>query len=279
MQCLEAALGRARPGHAVNAHRFVKALEPVVAQVLDLKQAADQTPGALGDDDLSGRSHALQAGGKVRRLADHGALAGLFGADQVAHHDQPGCDSDARRQSFGRRHWQRLDRRYDREPGVYGALRRVLMRCGPAEVAEHPVAHEFGDVAAEAGNCPGHRILVGPDDVTHLLRVEPCSQRRRADQVGEHHGQLPPLGFGGNGFRRLCSFNRNRSSFGGQASDRFEQLLARTERQAKLLQITLGQLREHRPIDLVVAKDRLVSLQTQLPQPIRDVHGHPRRQS
>jgi hypothetical protein len=162
VQCLKAAFGHARPDHAVSAHGLAEALEPALAQILHLEQTADQTPRAVGDHHLSGRGQALQPGGEVRRPADDGALACLVRADEVAHHDQPGCDPDARRQSFGRRDPKPLDRRHDRKPSVHGALRRVLVGCGPAEIAEDAVAHELGDVAAEAGDRTRHCVLVRP---------------------------------------------------------------------------------------------------------------------
>ena len=60
----------------------------------------------------------------------------------------------------------------DREAGADGPFRLVLVRHGPAEVGQHAVAHELGDVAFEPGDLGGHGGLVGMDDLAHLLRVE-----------------------------------------------------------------------------------------------------------
>ena len=88
----------------------------------------------------------------------------------------------------------RPHRRRGRETGPDGPLGGILVRPRPAKEGEHAVAHELGDVPAEAGDLGGDRVLVGREDLAHLLGVEPRRERRRADQVGEHHGQLPALG-------------------------------------------------------------------------------------
>jgi hypothetical protein len=85
----------------------------------------------------------------------------------------------------------------------------AIMRLWPAKIRQHAVAHEFGDVALKAANLTGATILITSDDLAHLLWVEAGRQRRRADEIGEHHGQLPALGTGrGHGcrreFRDLC---------------------------------------------------------------------------
>ena len=67
------------------------------------------------------------------------------------------------------RHAERLARRRvepahrldDRQPGPHRPLGLVLVRPGPAEIGEHAVAHELGDVALEARDLARDRILVG----------------------------------------------------------------------------------------------------------------------
>src|SRR5688500_4363165 len=67
------------------------------------------------------------------------------------------------------------------------------MRSWPAEICQHAIAHEVGNVAPEAGNLTNTAVLVASDDLTHLLRVEAGRQRGRADEITEHHCQLPTL--------------------------------------------------------------------------------------
>jgi hypothetical protein len=58
----------------------------------------------------------------------------------------------------------------------------------------------LGDEAAEALYCLGDAFLVSGDDFPQVLRVLPRRERRRADEVGEHHGNLAAFG-GVLGFR------------------------------------------------------------------------------
>ena len=73
------------------------------------------------------------------------------------------------------------------------ALGVVLVRLRPAEIGEHAVAHQLGDSALVAGDLARHRLLVGENDLAHVLRVEPLRQLGRADEIDEHDGELPPL--------------------------------------------------------------------------------------
>ena len=83
---------------------------------------------------------------------------------------------------------------------MHGPRGVILVRAGKAEIGEHAVAHEFGDEAVVARDHAGNGVLVGADDPPHVLGIEPRRKRGRADEVGEHHGELPALG----GVGRLC---------------------------------------------------------------------------
>jgi hypothetical protein len=86
------------------------------------------------------------------------------------------------------------DRVDDRKPGASRALGIVLMRLGIAEINEHAVAHVLGDKAGEAGDRVGDAAVVGADDLAQILGIKAGRQRRRTNQIAEHHRQLPPLG-------------------------------------------------------------------------------------
>ena len=113
---------------------------------------------------------------------------------------EPGRDPDPRGERLARRRGDAGHGRGDGEAGPDRALGLVLVRPGPAEIGEHAVAHELGDVALEARDLARDGVLVGADDLAHLLGIEPARERGRADQVDEHHRQLPPLGL-----RRPCA--------------------------------------------------------------------------
>ncbi len=79
------------------------------------------------------------------------------------------------------------------EPGADRALGIVLMRLRIAEINQHAVAHIFGDKTAKPSTMSATHAMVGTDDLAQILGIEPRGQRRRADQIAEHHGQLPAL--------------------------------------------------------------------------------------
>ena len=99
------------------------------------------------------------------------------------------------------------------------------MRLGIAKIDQHPIAHVFGDKPGEAGDRVGNAAVIGADDLTQILGIEARRQRRRANQIAEHHRQLPPLGLGC-GVRRGRSrhvLRRGTPGTGRKISDRFQQ--------------------------------------------------------
>ena len=70
------------------------------------------------------------------------------------------------------------------------------MRLRIAEIDQHPVAHVFGDKAVEPGDHLGDGAVIGGDDLAQILGIEPRGERGRADQIAEHHRQLPAFGIG-----------------------------------------------------------------------------------
>ena len=122
------------------------------------------------------------------------------------------------------------DRLGDGEPGPDRPLGIVLVRLGPAEIGEHPVAHELGDVALPAQHLARDRILVGAQDLAHLLGIEPRREHGRADEVDEHDRELAALGLErrrGSRIGRRCGAGlgrggRRRLGRGAQGGDRLE---------------------------------------------------------
>ena len=104
----------------------------------------------LGDDHGARLGECLQAGGEVRRVADHGLLLGRTLPDEVADHHQPGRDAHARGERRAPGRAQPAHRVEDLEPGADRPLGIVLVRLGEAEIGQHAVAQEPGDVAVEA---------------------------------------------------------------------------------------------------------------------------------
>ena len=96
------------------------------------------------------------------------------------------------RRSCSRR--QSADRLDHRQPGAHRPLGIVLMRPRIAEIDQHPVAHVLGDKAVEAADRIGDGAVVVADQLAQILRVKTRRERGRADEVAEHHRQLPAFG-------------------------------------------------------------------------------------
>ena len=172
--------------------RLGKAGERLRAEICELEQPADLPARRFGDDERVRRGQRLQPGGEVRRLADDPALLRGALADQIADHGEPGGDAEPHAQILPRR--QSADRLDHRQPGAHRPLGIVLMRLRIAEIDQHPVAHVLGDKAVEAADRLGDGAVVGADQLAQILRVKTRRQRRRADEVAEHHRQLPAFG-------------------------------------------------------------------------------------
>jgi ABC-type glutathione transport system ATPase component len=92
-----------------------------------------------------------------------------------------------------------------------------------AEVDQHTVAHVFGDKAGEAGDRVGDAAVIGADDLAQILGIVARRQRRRADQIAEHHRQLAPLGLPGSGCRG-CGLGNGLRRVAAQGGDCGQQL-------------------------------------------------------
>jgi hypothetical protein len=113
--------------------------------------------------------------------------------------------------------------------------------------------------------------MISTDHLAQVLGVKTRREWRRTDQIAEHHAQLTPFG--------LADSNRDRGRcrwpFGrAECGDRVEQAAAVADRRnANLPEIFRCQLRQHLPIDLVVAEGRRIALKTQTLQPHLYVHA------
>ena len=159
-----------------------------------VERRPDELLRAVGDDDLSRLRQVLQAGGDVGRVADHGGFLRRALADQVADDHQPGGDAGTRGKRLAIAGPQLGDGADRGQGGAHRPFGLVFMRLRPAEIGQHAVAHELGDIAVEARNLAGHRVLVAPDDLAHLFRIAARRQGRRTDEVDEQHRELAPLG-------------------------------------------------------------------------------------
>ena len=88
---------------------------------------------------------------------------------------------------------QRRDRLDDPEAGAYRAARIVLAGDRIPEVHEQTVAEVLRDVAVKRADHGVTCLLVGAHDVAEHLGIEPGGELGRADEVAEHHRELPAL--------------------------------------------------------------------------------------
>jgi hypothetical protein len=62
----------------------------------------------------------------------------------------------------------------------------MLVGLGIAEIGEYTVAHVFRHEPSVALDQLGTAAVIGGNDASQVLWVEPSSERRRADQVAKH---------------------------------------------------------------------------------------------
>jgi hypothetical protein len=279
---LEAALGRLLARHQEAGHGMLEALEARRAELAQLEHLPQEAPRRVRDHHGARPGDLLQPRSQVRGLADDRPLLRRALAEEVADDDQAARDADPHRERRPGRRRQPRDGLDDAQPGPDRALGSVLLGLGPAEVGEHAVAHELGDVAAEPGHRARHRLLVRPEDLAHLLRIEPGGKRRGAGQVGEHHRELPPLGLvrpGGGPTRhghRRAHGRRGGTILGSQGGDRVEQLAPMANgADPDLLQVLRGEARQHLGVDAVLGERPRVPPQTQSLEPGRNLHARP----
>jgi hypothetical protein len=168
----------------------------------------------------------------------------------------------------------------DVEAGSDRPLGVLFVGGGEAEIGQHAVAHEFGDEPVIARDRARRGLLIGANDLAHVLGIEPGRERSRADEVAEHHGELAALGGVGRDNSRDRNLRRGRCSGFGSRGGRSVQLLDRghdlapmaDNGDADILEILDRQLRQHRVVDFVFAERRLVLRKAEAPQPNPEIH-------
>jgi hypothetical protein len=129
----------------------------------------------------------------VRRFTDDRLFLRRSFADQTADDHQPGGDPDARLE-LDVPDLEATDGVDQAKPRPNRALRIILMGSGVAEIDRNAVAHVVADEAIEPGDDFGDGAVIGDDDLLQILGIEPRRERRRADEIADHHRELPPLG-------------------------------------------------------------------------------------
>jgi hypothetical protein len=242
--------------------RLAKTGERLRPEVFQIEKPADLPARRIANNQRVRGGQALQSGGEVGRLANDPALLCGTLADQIADHGKPSGDAETHAQILSRR--QAADRLDYRQPGAHRTLGIVLMRPRITEIDQHPVAHIFRDKAVEAADRIADRTVVAADQLPQILRVMAGRQCRRADQITEHHRQLAAFGVGGSRCITERRYHCGVGHQGAERGDRIQQLAPVADRcNADLFEIFRRQLRQHLPIDLIVAEGWHIALKAQ----------------
>ncbi|HVI61841.1 MAG TPA: hypothetical protein VM910_04490 [Bradyrhizobium sp.] len=221
------------------------------AEIAQTEEIAEQPAGGGGDDDRSGLSQGLKAGCKVRRLSDHRVLAQRTLAAEVADHHDAARDANADRERFRGARLELSNGGDDIEPRPHGSLGIVFVRDWIAEISQYPVAPELGEEAVIGSRDTGAGGVIGIDHSAHVLRIEAGRQRRRANQIADHHGEVTAFGLVTRHRFGRC-FSRCRS--GWKLCDRAQNLAAMPQQNAEILEVLLGQIADDREVDGVVGE-------------------------
>ena len=142
------------------------------AEVAQAKPIAEQPPRRRPDRDAARLDEALQPRREIGGVADDGLFPRRTLSDNVADHDDARRDADAHAELLARSRLQSRHNLRDFEPCVHRPRRVILMRAGETEIGEHAVAHELSDEAVVARHDARHRVLIGADDLPHVLGIE-----------------------------------------------------------------------------------------------------------
>ena len=251
--CLEAADVLRLAQHRPHGDGRPKTFQDLRPQRLQLERAAQQSPRRLCDHKASRLGQRLQSRGQIGRLADDGLFLRRAKSDEIADDDDPRRDPDADLQfSFACVSSFATTAKMSR-PARHRPLGVFLMRPRETEIGQHPVAHELGDEPVIARDRAGAGVLVGPDDLAHILGIKARRHGGRADEIAEHNGELAALGdvrrrWRGSGVCRLSRCFRRPQTY-----DSLEQTLAVAHGHAELFEVAVRQVRQHRVVDFVVA--------------------------
>ena len=128
---------------APNCLRLRKSLEHMLASVLNLKDAANQTIRTVAHADRIYGRERLNPRGEIRRLPDNRLFPSDSRADDIADNDQTARDADPNVKLAAPGSGQLRYGLNNGEGGAHSAFGAILMRVGKAKIGEYTVAHEL----------------------------------------------------------------------------------------------------------------------------------------
>jgi len=72
----------------------------------------------------------------------------------------------------------------------------MFVGLGIAEIGQQPVAHIPGDEPPGLGDLLGAAMVIGTDDLAHVLGVKASRERGRANEIDKHDRELAAFGVG-----------------------------------------------------------------------------------
>jgi hypothetical protein len=147
VQCLEAACHGTRLKHRPRPHRPGNTLNAPRSKIIELEETAEKSSRAFSHDDHIWCGETLQARRKVRRLAYYAALLRLARLDEVADHDQSGCNTNPDLQGGAR--VEPSHSRSQIKASPYSSLGVVLVGVRIAKVHEDTIPQIAGDKTTE----------------------------------------------------------------------------------------------------------------------------------
>jgi hypothetical protein len=154
-----------------------------------------------------------------------------------------------------------------RQPNLDRSLGVVLVGLRITKVDQYAITHVLRYEPAKALHSLSDALLIGGNDLAQILGVHTRRQCSRADQVREHHCDLPAFG----SIVRLRS-NQRRLRRRRNGRNRFQQLLAMAERHdADVLEIVVGQPTQQLDVDVVGAENLSILGETDPAEPTVDV--------
>ncbi len=147
--------------------------------------------GALADEDGARLGLRLHPARGVHDVARKERLVGRAEVDRRLAREDPGpClePGDARLLAEGGHGIDELER------GAHGPLRVVLLNLADAPRCHHGVADELLDGAAVPPDHGASGVEVPGQQLAHVLRIALLGEGGEADEVGEEHRNVPPLG-------------------------------------------------------------------------------------
>ena len=199
--------GCTRAEHPPDGHGLGHALEGRGAQVFEHKGLAHQPRRHRADHHGVRCGQAFQAGRNVGRFAQ-GQLLVPAPATDVSddHRSRVDAKPDGELHAVAglQTRIQPPDGLDEFHARVHRPLRIVFMRLWVAKVDEQPIPEVLRNMPLVALNHHGRSLLIGPHNGPEVFRVKLPREHRRAHQVAEQHGQLPPFGLVGTADRLRC---------------------------------------------------------------------------